>query len=386
MLLFVHDHKFRRVNGRIYTTGGLSNETIQRYTRLDNEVVLFTRIIDEQDKAKQWSLIRENVTVKGDSSLSGNGLEEVIKKADGVIIRLPSFLGNKACELVKRYQKPYLIEMVGCAWDSLWNHGIKGKIIAPYSFLRTRKYVKDAPYVLYVTEKFLQGRYPTNGKSIGCSDVVIEDVNPGIFDRRIEKINKRNRKRIIGTIGAVDVRYKGQEYVIQALSILKKRGYDNLEYQIVGNGDQSFLRSKAETFKVENQVYFLGGLAHEKIFDWLDSIDIYIQPSKTEGLPRALIEAQSRALPCLGSRVGGIPELIGEECVFDVSKKADEIATAISKKIEFLDQEMEKKIASYNYENAKKYNHEVLEKERSAFYKSFYDTLCTTTTVNTGRV
>lgn len=369
MLLFVHDHKLRRIDGKIYTTGGLSNEVLQRYTRLNDEVTLYTRIIDEKNKADQWSPIKENVTVMGEASLSGSRLEDVVKKADGVIIRLPSFLGNKACKLVKKYRKPYLVEMVGCAWDSLWNHGIKGKLIAPYGFLKTRKYVEEAPYVLYVTEKFLQGRYPTNGESIGCSDVVIEDVSPEILDRRLEKIRGRTGKCIIGTTAAVDVKYKGQEYVIKALGNLKKQGITNFVYQLAGNGDNSYLKSVAKEAGIEDQVIFLGGVPHEKIFSWLDSIDLYIQPSFQEGLPRALVEAQSRALPCFGSTTGGIPELLHDDCIFD---RRGDMAKAIAEKLKTLNTEKEIEYAKFNFMKGCEYERLVLDKKRNDFYDKFF--------------
>jgi len=47
----------------------------------------------------------------------------------------------------------------------------------------------------------------------------------------------------------------------------------------------------------------------------LDDVDIYIQPSRQEGLPRALIEAMSRGCPAVGSTAGGIPELLSPECL-----------------------------------------------------------------------
>ena len=353
----------------MYTTGGLNNETLKRYTRLDDDVLIYARVIDEKGQENQWSLINENVRIEGGTSLSGEGLEQAVQKADKVIIRLPSFLGNMACRLVKKYKKPYMIEMVGCAWDSLYNHGIKGKIVAPYCLMLTRKYVKEAPYVLYVTEEFLQKRYPTKGKSIGCSDVVIDILSQSILEQRLNKIENRDCKRIIGTTAAIDVKYKGQEYVIRALGILKRKGIVNFEYQLAGNGDNTYLKSIARKVGVEDQVVFLGGVPHERVFSWLDSIDVYIQPSFQEGLPRALVEAQSRALPCFGSTTGGIPELLHEDCI--ISTKGD-FSVSIATKLEQLNEQMEKEYAKYNFAKAQNYEKRVLDKKRTDFYDAFF--------------
>ena len=46
------------------------------------------------------------------------------------------------------------MEVVGCAWDALWNHSYKGKILAPKSYMSMRRAVSKAPYVVYVTNGF----------------------------------------------------------------------------------------------------------------------------------------------------------------------------------------------------------------------------------------
>ena len=83
-----------------------------------------------------------------------------------------------------------MIELVGCAWDSFWNHGLAGKILAPYLFMRTKREVKRAPFVVYVTSEFLQKRYPTRGVNTNISNVKLNKQNPEDLARRIEKIEK----------------------------------------------------------------------------------------------------------------------------------------------------------------------------------------------------
>src|SRR5690606_15570335 len=117
-------------------------------------------------------------------------------------------------------------------------------------------------------------------------------------------------KIIIGTTAAIDVKHKGQQYVIEALGELKKNGYTKFEYHLVGGGDPAYLKSIAKRHNIEENIHFLGTLPHNKVFEWLDNIDIYVQPSRQEGLPRALIEAMSRGLPAFGANTAGIPELL----------------------------------------------------------------------------
>ena len=95
-------------------------------------------------------------------------------------------------------------------------------------------------------------------------------------------------------------------------------------------------------------------MPHEKIFDYLDNIDIYIQPSKQEGLPRAFIEAMSRGCPSLGSKVGGIPELLNSDCVFHKGSVHE-----ICELLKTLDTKRMLKEAKTNFEKSKEYINEI---------------------------
>ena len=157
------------------------------------------------------------------SSFNKTQLKKVINEADIVVIKTPSItVGKWACEYVKKIGKEYIFEVIACAWDSYLYHDIKGKIMAPYSFWNAKRMIGSAKYVIYVTDKFLQRRYPTKGRSIGCSNVVLGPADETILTDRQEKIKAFNPKgRInIGTAGAVYVKFKGQQYVIRCDSFI----------------------------------------------------------------------------------------------------------------------------------------------------------------------
>lgn len=377
-LAFVFDVCFKKFKGDFYSIN-LSYEFLRnRYLPFFDEIIVVGRYsnINFEQASRMVKMNGESVSVKclqNKSSISRvfkiseerKFIEEAIKDCDAVILR--SWWGRKVCN---QLNKPYLIEVVNCAWDAFWNHSYLGKMAAFPNMIMQKKAIYNAQYVLYVTNEFLQKRYPTKGKQLGCSDVCLEKINPEILANRIEHIKKNGGKYIIGTTAAVDVKYKGQEFVIKALSILKKRGITNFEYQLVGNGSQERLKQIAKKYGVEDRVVFLGGKPHDKVFEWLDSIDIYIQPSLTEGLPRALIEAQSRALPCCGTLVGGIPELLLKECVFD--KKGD-LSLTIANWLQDFTDEKAIEYATWNFNNSKNYQSDILAAKRDAFYREFIE-------------
>ncbi|MCP1126095.1 glycosyltransferase family 4 protein [Bacillus sp. 3103sda1] len=378
-LLFAHDHIFYKYKDNFYSTGGLSKEVLERYTEVFEEVTVISRhkeidILDDKLTLASTERVKfvEIPNFKSIKSYSKffeakKIIEKEIESCDSLIARLPSSIGSLAISLSKKSKKSYLIEVVACPWDAYWNHSFKGKIIAPYMFLATRNHVKNAPNVIYVTNEFLQRRYPTRGINMGCSDVALPQLNHNILEKRLKKINNVSKSNpiILGTTAAVNVKYKGQQYVIEAISLLNKQGY-NFEYHIVGGGDNSFLKSIAKKHGVSDKVKLLGSMSHKKVFEYLDNIDIYIQPSKQEGLPRALVEAMSRGCPSIGSTTGGIPELLNEQFIFSNGSVKE-----ICEKLKKMDKKSMYKEAIRSFEKAKEYDYDKLDIKRKTFYQEF---------------
>ena len=389
-LLFVHSTKFKMdTQGQLYTDGSYTKDVWDRYLSISDNLSVIARkdtnVYDAKyandnfnyfDKTKIRFIEVPNLTSSYSSFFNFKKrynieklIKEVVIEHDYIIARIPSSVGNLAIKYARRYKKPYLVELVGCPWDVFWNHSIKGKLMAPFMYFTTKKNVREAEYVVYVTNEFLQRRYPCKGRNIACSNVLLEPLDKGILERRIKRIEKmvESKPIILGTTAAVNVRYKGQEYVIKAISHLNQEGY-NFEYHLVGGGDNSFLKSVARKYNVSDKVKFLGSLSHKEVFNFLDNIDIYIQPSLTEGLPRALIEAMSRGVPAVGSSAGGIPELLEDRYIINNrGRNVDEICSILKS----FNKEAMIMQAKRNFEEAKKYNKKIIDKRRQEFLIEF---------------
>lgn len=386
-MVFVYEDKIAQdAAGNYYTGSAFSQEVFDRYLQHFDHITLLMRKADvDPNDTETLSKMNRIRTEKIDVVILPNTAASLrsfldprvrtqfketvlheLKPDRAVILRAPSNSGTIAADYCHAHGIPYLAEAVGCPWDSLWNHSLKGKALATGMRDDMRRTMRSADYAVYVTSEFLQHRYPTNGKSAAISDVELQPMDDTILEKRLEKIRNHSGKLRIGTAGALHVAYKGQRYMIEALSKLKEQGNTTCEYHLAGGGDPSALRDLAEQLGVSDQVIFDGVLRHDQMFSWFDDLDVYIQPSIVESMPRALIEAMSRGLPALGSIVGGIPELLGEDCVFP--KKDVE---AIAEHLEKLQPEAMRSMAERNFTRAKQFQKELLEKKRFEFYSAF---------------
>ena len=382
--VFVHDHILRKNNNHYYSTGGLSNKILSRYLFKDDDIItVYTRYKNIKDDELNNKLIQvddKRIICKPSLlyhspkdlykafKIKKEEIIDLVEKNDFFIIRIPSFLGYFVYDIVRQKGKRYVLEVVACPFDSFANHGeITGKLIAPFMSLKMKSVCKNADNIVYVSNEFLQKRYPTNGKWIACSNVNLEVIDNGILDKRIEKINLfDNTKKIkIGLIGSLDVSFKGHYEAIRVARLLKNDGY-KVEIHFLGAGKKDKWLKYIKKHDVLENIVFEGTLKNgEPVLKWLDEMDLYIIPSLQEGLPRALIEAMSRACPSIGMKTGGIPELIDKE--FVCSKKD---YYELYQKIKLLIENKEKMLeqAKKNFKASKNYLKTDLDERRKVFF------------------
>ncbi|MCL5795141.1 MAG: glycosyltransferase family 4 protein [Patescibacteria group bacterium] len=110
--------------------------------------------------------------------------------------------------------------------------------------------------------------------------------------------------------------------LISASRLVKKNGLDiliksikdlNVKVIILGTGKQeSKLKALAQELGLREKVLFLGHVSHKDLPRYLKIADVFIRPSRSEGLGTAFLEAMSVGLPIIATRVGGIPDFLIE--------------------------------------------------------------------------
>jgi glycosyltransferase involved in cell wall biosynthesis len=117
-------------------------------------------------------------------------------------------------------------------------------------------------------------------------------------------------KKIILYVGNFYGEVKGHRYLVDAISIIVKQRKDVLCI-IVGSGKlQVDIEKQIRSLGLEDFIYLPGKKAHDEIPIWMNACDIFVLPSLNEGNPTVMFEALGCGKPFVGTRVGGVPEII----------------------------------------------------------------------------
>ena len=235
-----------------------------------------------------------------------------------------------------------------------------------------RRQCEEAYAASYVTEYSLQKRYPCKNWSTFYSSIDLE--NSSVLSKEQVELKLDNLKRRMAShetirlchVGMMEHLYKAQDVLIKAFADCVVK-IPNLELSFVGSGGfQKNLEKLAQDYSVQDKVKFMGKAnSKDEVFDLLDQSDIYVLPSRQEGLPRTVIEAMARGLPCISSTAGGIPELISHQQLVEPNDVKG-LATKIYELANDFDV-----LSSESYKNADKagqYVKTVLDKRRKQFY------------------
>lgn len=201
--------------------------------------------------------------------------------------------------------------------------------------LTSKKIVTISQY----NKKYLLKKY---GKAL---DSKIHIIHCGVD---VGKFRPRSTKKgiipIILAVGQLTER-KGFVYLLEACSIMKKKGY-SFQCCIVGDGeDREILLSKSKSLRVDDVVTFLGRKLQDEVRELIGRATIFCLPSiitekgGREGIPVALMEAMAMGLPVVSTRTAGIPELVEHQAEGVLVPQKDSKALADALEILLIDKD-----------------------------------------------
>lgn len=165
---------------------------------------------------------------------------------------------------------------------------------------------------------------------------------------------------IIGCVARIMPKVKGQDILLYAATKLKRK-YSGMKIIFAGGVAPEHKFEYEELLRIvkdneiENMVSFVGNV--NNIPEFLNTIDICVVPSRSEGFGLSLVEAMSMGIPCIASNIEGPKEIIQNEGIgkLFVSEQSEDLADKIDEMIKEYDTN---KIVSWNNRKriAKKYS------------------------------
>jgi glycosyltransferase involved in cell wall biosynthesis len=296
-----------------------------------------------------------------------------VRTNEALIFRVGSEIARIAQPDLARLGRPYAVEVISDPLVMFSRGSLRHPLRPFFRWWFARSLVQICKYAdaaSYVTEDALQRHFPPGQQtySTHCSDV---DLDESAFVQTAKVRSPNQARTNLICVGTLAQLYKAPDIVLLAMAKCVAEGLD-LHLTWVGEGQfLSQMESLASDLKLSHRVDFKGALpSGPSVRAELDQADLFVLVSRSEGLPRALIEAMARGLPCIASTVGGIPELLPRDVLVepgDAAELAEKIKTIASDPVRMT------AMAARNLERSREFSAVALEQRQLDFLRTVRD-------------
>ena len=290
-------------------------------------------------------------------------------------MRIPSPIAIIAYAEIRRSGKPFAVDMMMNPWTAYSRDSMQHPlqpVIQIVTTLATKWICWKANGVSYVTERILQEQYPCRAMKYGetkdyfTAHFSTINLNDNHFSRKEWPEEKPEPLVLVHTGKMADYR-KGHDIFIDVVKILNNRGVPTKGIMIGDGQLRSTFEEYAHKNGVDEHIEFVGWLAgFSAVQQVLQRGHVFLYPTKSEGLPRAVIEAMASGLVVIASAVDEIPELIPKTLT------CKEITPeAFVERVEYLmdNWNLAHEIREQNSLKAREYHIDILSKRRREFYE-----------------
>jgi glycosyltransferase involved in cell wall biosynthesis len=237
-------------------------------------------------------------------------VSKALELPNAVMLRVPSQLAAIAYPILVGSNRPYGIEVIADPND-VFRGGSRLRLSWMFRLKfvsQLKKQCKNAVVVSYVTEKVLQAAYPASPSAF-VTHYSSVDLSNSLYAPRPRRFPVMPEMPTIFTAGSLESFVKGIDVLMNAAATCRRSGVD-LRVLIAGEGRSRHLMEAGLGMLPREYIRFLGQLTRAEVLAQMEQADLFVLPSRSEGLPAAIIEAMAKGLPCISTHVGGIPELL----------------------------------------------------------------------------
>lgn len=204
--------------------------------------------------------------------------------------------------------------------------------------------------------------------SDGIDETRISVAHSGIDSKRFEELpdceylreefSLKGNEIIFGNVAAL-VDHKDQTTLLKAFAELKREHADErisaCKLFILGEGEKrKILEDLIVTNGLENDVFIPG--FREDITAFLNLFNVFVMSSKEEGLGTAVLDAMACSLPVIGTRAGGIPEMIDDQGgILCEAQNPEDMARAMRQML--FDSDLRKAAGNYNLKKVEQFDY-----------------------------
>jgi len=176
---------------------------------------------------------------------------------------------------------------------------------------------------------------------------------------------------VVGTIGRLAAT-KGVPYLIDAFCIVKQR-VSSAHLVLLGDGpSRGDLERQVARTPYRDFIHFLGYKPNVEVL--LRGMDVFVLASVAEGMPRVILEAMAAGVPCVGTAVGGVPEMLDGGALGSLVEPRDpqSLARAVLDAIALSGQERQDRVGRMRQRVRTRYSHDVVRAKLARLYEEEY--------------
>lgn len=320
-ITYVHDFCFKKNGGNAYTAVGMPESYFDRFFEANYDSV---SIISRNRECEIKDILSSGFQRINSRSIAIpvsigsyfkllnpfviSRLCKVINSTDLLVINFPSLIGVFIWFLNLFLGKPYTLE-VAADYDQFYDK--RFGVFPTFMFKNIFSTVVNKSLGCIFVSNFLAEKYKHRNY------IVASNVN-------ITSVDDNKKKVILGDsstlslllVGGVN-RRKGIDVAIKAAKILQDRAGISVTLNVAGGHCDDDYQGMADDIKF-NGLKLHGVLNKDELAVLYRNTDIYIQPSRAEGIPRATIEAMSYGNPVVATSLPGFEEILDNRCLTNI--------------------------------------------------------------------